>query len=246
MRTHRLYCPELQIGDVLLPREEAHHATRALRLGDGDEIELFDGRGRHASATISYAKRDTLRATVAEIQEASGYDVPWRLTLAVAFPKAHRQGYLVEKCTELGVSAIWPLISERTVAEPSSKTIERWRRRAIEAAKQSRRAWVPVIETPASIGDTIQRGQAIPLRAFADTGPNCVGLGVLLADEAEPDETLVLIGPEGGWSDQEKEVMRRDGYDGLGLGPTILRTETAAVAVCAAIGAMSRHDLNRI
>ncbi|MFQ5463500.1 MAG: RsmE family RNA methyltransferase [Phycisphaerae bacterium] len=242
MRTCRLYCPDLQLGEVVLPAVEAHHATTALRLGVGDAVHLFDGKGRHAAGVVAHAKRDTLRASVAKIHEASGYDVPWRLMLAVAFPKAHRQGYLVEKCTELGVAAIWPLISERTVAKPGPRTLDRWRRRAVEAAKQSQRYWIPAIEPPATVQQAIQRGQTNARRAFADTGAGGATFSEFLSNDANRPDILVLIGPEGGWTDLEKEELRRGGYGSVTLGPTILRTETAAVAVCAAMGALAKTE----
>ncbi len=142
MSAPRLFVPDLKTGLNIVGAEEAHHAVHALRLATGDAIVVFDGRGNEAGAQVTKASRGELLVEVEDVS-GHGFDTPARLTLAVSMPKTHRQGYLIEKCTELGVTAIWPMMTKHTVAKPGQAAVEKWRRRAIEAAKQSGRRWLP-------------------------------------------------------------------------------------------------------
>lgn len=236
MPATRLFCPELSLveGSVTLSAEESHHAVSVLRVKPGEKVILFNGKGRQAIAVVESLRRQRLEAGVTEITDHP-FDLSCRLTLAVAMPKAARQGYLIEKCTELGVAAIWPIIADRSVANPRHGAIERWRRRAVEAAKQSHRLWIPTIETPQSFSESIERVADFDVAALADLDVLGKGLSALI--EAVPDDgTLVVwVGPEGGWSHAERGSAVASGTVTASLGPTVLRTETAAVAVCAAV-----------
>ncbi len=238
MRCHRLYCPTLQVGTVELPAEEAHHAISVLRIRSGTTVTLFDGAGREASAIIDAMGRHKTTADV-ETVATRPFDVSPRITLAVAMGRAHRQGYLVEKCTELGVSAIWPIIAARSVSKPDAGSILKWTRRAVEAAKQSQRAWVPEITAPQTFDESVTRASEFEAACIAHRDPDSIPLGPLLEDQVNDARVLVWVGPEGGWSDDEVNKAVDAGAATVTLGPTILRTETAAVAVCAAAAARS-------
>ncbi len=233
MPERRLFCPEIAAGSVTLSPEESHHAISVLRVRPGDEIILFDGAGRLAIGVVERANR-RLEATVGEITNHPP-DLTRRLTLAVAMPKSTRQGFLIEKCTELGVAAIWPIITDRSVAHPSAGAIDKWKRRAIEAAKQSRRAWLPTIETPRSFRESLARATEFDAVGFATVDPPAEGLATLVASIPHDGSVLVYVGPEGGFSDAERESAVAVGAVPVNLGPTVLRTETAAIAVCAAV-----------
>ncbi|MHC4696478.1 MAG: RsmE family RNA methyltransferase [Planctomycetota bacterium] len=242
MSTARLFCSEIVEGSVILSAEESHHAISVLRIKPGEEVVLFNGAGRRAIAVVRSVRRRRLEAAVTGITDYP-FDLSRNLTLAVAMPKAARQAYLIEKCTELGVSAIWPIATERSVAKPKAGAIERWRRRAVEASKQSRRLWVPTVETPQSFSESIERIPEFDATAFTALEPPGEGLPHLLGRLPDDASLLVCVGPEGGWSHAEREVGISAGAVPVSLGPTVLRTETAAIAVCAAV-AVSSTALN--
>ena len=238
MPAARLFCSEIAEGSVTLSAEESHHAISVLRVSPGEEVLLFNGRGRQATAVVESCRRRHLEAAVTGITDYP-FDLSCKLTLAVAMPKVARQAYLIEKCAELGVSAIWPITTDRSVADPKSGAIERWRRRAVEACKQSHRMWVPTIERPQSLAESIERMAEFDATAFADLDPPGVGLAALLRRLPADGSLLVWVGPEGGWSPGEREAGVSAGAVPVNLGPTVLRTETAAVAVCAAVAMSS-------
>ena len=111
MRCHRLFCPDLTGSTVVLSPEESHHAATSLRLGVGDGVVLFDGAGSEASGLITRVNRKRVDVEVSDVKRVP-FELTCRLTLGVAMGRTHRQAYLVEKCTELGVAAIWPIIAE--------------------------------------------------------------------------------------------------------------------------------------
>lgn len=260
MRRPRLFCPTLSTGLVRLSAEESHHATASLRASAGQEVILFDGAGTEAvGAIVRIGGRPLCGRRSIEIEVETLTTVPFalscRLTLAVAMGRGHRQGYLIEKCTELGVAAIWPVMAERSVSKPGSDAVAKWTRRAIEAAKQSEQAWVPTISPPQTFQESLHhapdfdaatlldagRGEeANPLGGGhgpphkQDTGETLTPFSALLARQPESSTVLIWVGPEGGWSKRERLLATEAGIVRTSLGPTILRTETAAVAACAA------------
>ncbi len=236
----RLFCAHLSIGSLTLSPEESHHAVASRRVKAGAEVLLFDGVGGEATAVVTSADRRTVVVDVSGIAHHP-YDADLRLTLAVAMGKAHRQSYLIEKCTELGVAAICPIVTERSVTKPGSSAVDKWSRRAIEAAKQSKRCWVPTIHPSASLGEVISDTSSFAWVGFADTTGGCAPLDRMLQPMASGSDVLVLVGPEGGFSDAEREAMGAARAVPTSLSRTVLRTETAAVAVCAAIAMRSVH-----
>ena len=238
MSTTRLYCPALSEGRHVIPEDEAHHALSALRIKIGDELILFDGKGTEGLARVTSVDRKQLLVKVAGTT-VHEFDVAVPVTLAVAMPKTHRQGYLIEKCTELGVAAIWPIDSERSVTRPGAAAVEKWRRRAIEATKQSGRRWIPQIESPQCFHDAVARRDEFQHAAFAHTVGGAVSAAKWLAPVKPGETVLIFIGPEGGWTEEECTLARDAGLSLVRLAPTVLRTETAAVAFCAAVAALS-------
>lgn len=238
MRRYRLFCPELTDRCVTLPPDESHHAVTVLRIEPGTPVVLFDGAGNEA---IGVAARVEPRCLQVDIDHVTyqPFESAVRLTLAVAVPKLHRQAYLIEKCTELGVETIWPIVSERSVAKPSEAAVRRWRRRAIEAAKQAGRAWVPTVSDTRTLRESLDRIGDFAVCGIAHRAEPSLPIGRLLAPLADAASALVLIGPEGGWSDSELSQAVSAGATPTALGPTVLRTETAAVAVCAAVAGLT-------
>jgi|CXWL01.1.fsa_nt_gi 16S rRNA (uracil1498-N3)-methyltransferase len=238
MPSHRFYCPSLSIGVNELPPDEAHHAATVIRSRAGDCVELFDGRGVVASGMIEQVSRRGVSVRVEQTQTLP-FELRHRLTLAVAMSKAHRQGYLVEKCTELGVAAIWPILAARSVTKPGEAAVEKWSRRAIEAAKQSGRAWVPAMAPVMAFGEALSRAKQFHVALFTSLDNQATSILRVVESHPSATELVAFVGPEGGWTDEERRAALDAGLIPVSLSPTVLRAETAAVAVCAALAALS-------
>jgi 16S rRNA (uracil1498-N3)-methyltransferase len=227
-------------GRLLLRAEEAHHARRVLRLDRGAAVVCFDGRGRVWRGRIAAYEGDV---AVVEAGEPEREPPPApRVALAVGLLKGERMDLVVQKATELGAARILPLAADRCEvrldAARADRRAERWGRFALEAAKQSERAWVPEIATPATLDATLD-GVAGPAVAFVerDGGPARGALEALGA----PAELAVFVGPEGGWTERERALFAERGVARLSLGPSVLRAETAAIAALAIVAyALSR------
>ena len=227
--SRRFYLPQSWESPTLrLTGSEARHLSRVLRLGVGDEVMLFDGQGNQARARIENLDANDVSLSVLERMPPA--DSPsMSLTIATAVPKGDRFDWLVEKATELGVARVIPLTTTRSVVHPGGSKLERLRRRIVEASKQCGRSRLMELTEPMS-------WQACVAREFT-------GAAVLVADpsgepvdRARPDRpagVLVAIGPEGGFTSEELEAAQGHGARLVSLGPTLLRIETAAVAVAA-------------
>lgn len=214
---------------VELSVEESKHARRVLRLREGDAVELFDGCGRVATGRIVGEDRAVRVALESARREARAS--PW-IELCVAMPKGSRADGMVDQLSQLGADRLLPLRSSRSVVDPRPGKLERFRKTAIESAKQCGRAWVM------EIGETTDYQTALATEE---------GTLLLLADRdgeaMDADRTRsavraagcvrVLIGPEGGWTDEEAAAAREAGCLFWRLGPHVLRIETAAVAATA-------------
>ena len=224
---HLFFCPELADGPVVLPEEEAHHATAVLRLKAGDRIGLLNGKGMRAEAELVEVGKRGCTALV-----RSTTSVPAERTasihIAVAPTKqADRIEWFVEKAVELGVDRITPLFTQRT--ERTRMKTERLERVAIAAMKQSQRAWLPRIDALTSVADLLKG--PMPAQRFFGW---CEGVHVPLMKAYDPGaDALVLIGPEGDFTPEEVMLLRAKDFNAVSLGAARLRTETAALAACA-------------
>ena len=241
----RFYVPDLTEGaEVALPPTEAHHAAHVLRLTPGAEVELFDGCGRAATARIATVRRSDVTARVESVRGPIARQGP-EVRLAFAVPKGNRLDWLLEKATELGVASLRPVRFERSVAgkgEFSEAKRAKWLAHAIAAAKQSGLDYLPIIENPLPLekfaaaggpgiyGDLAADAQPIGevLRRLAPAGPQNLDRGL-----------TVVVGPEGGLTEAERARLRAGGFTAVRLGHTTLRIETAAVALVAAIAALT-------
>jgi 16S rRNA (uracil1498-N3)-methyltransferase len=214
--------PEVELRGAAL-----HHLRTVVRLRAGDHVELFDGAGVGASAEIV---RLTAAAAELRVLERIGGDreSPLELTLAVALARGAKLDWVIEKATELGVRRILPFITDRSMRR-GEKT-ERWRRIAESAAAQSGRVVVPeisaVVNFDAVLADGARQDRKLLLWERASATP---------AAGARPRRALVVTGSEGGFSAAEAERATAAGFDLVGLGPRVLRAETAAitaVSVC--------------
>lgn len=228
-------------GVVTLSDEEARHAVASRRLSVGDTVVLFDGAGGEADGRITRCTSRSVEVEPGPIRRYP-FDIPLRITLAVAMPKQHRQGVLIEKCTELGVAAIWPILTEHCVVRPTASASKRWFRRAIEAAKQSGRRWVPEITASMPYSESLDRAGTFDVSAIAQIDESAATFRSLVDSRAADSSVIVWIGPEGGWSAEELAMADAASITRVTLGSTILRTETAAITVCA-IAAASQGNL---
>ena len=212
-------------GDAFaLPAEEAKHA-RVRRLGIGDRVALFDGAGRSYLARIESLSRAAATVQILEALPERDGESSLELTLATAALKADRFDWVIEKATELGVARIQPFSSAHTLAQPSRSRQTRWRHIALAAAKQCGRSAAPEIHPALDFPAVL----ALPAAArilFAEDGSGA-SLASIAVDS--PPSLLAIVGAEGGFSADELAAARRAGCHLVGLGPRILRAETAAV-----------------
>lgn len=230
----RLFCFPLAAGRAELDVAEAHHAADVRRLRSGERVVLFDGQGHEADAVLVEAES---RRVVVDVGPMRSVSRPSRrhLVIAVAPPKPPRQDMLVEKCTELGVAAIQPLATERGICHVDAARRERWRRIAVAAAKQSRQAWLPDILPERTAAEVLSLRDPASTLLLADPSPDALPLATALPDTARSAPVLLLIGPEGGFTEAERAAALAAGGLPVRLTPTLLRVETAAIAAAAVI-----------
>lgn len=216
---------------VVLDGPEAHHLSHVMRAAPGERVTLFDGSGAEFVAEVIASKRSAVELHVLDRREVDR-ELPFPLEVGVALPKGDRQKWLVEKLTELGVTTLVPLVTERGVAQPTASAIERLQRTVIEASKQCGRNRLMQITEPRTWPDWIAAAPpADPCRRLvAHPG----GRSLALINLATPQATQLAIGPEGGLTDDEIASAVASDWQSIGLGPRTLRVETAAVAITAA------------
>lgn len=243
--------------EIVLPAAASLHATRTLRLKEGDAIIVFDGRSDFEyDATIvalgsGRAGRGGGLKAVSGAARAVAGESPLRIELAQGLCKGERMDFVVQKATELGVCAIHPLLCERSVSRPegerAKRRIRHWQEVAIHAAQQSGRVRIPVVAEPREYGDWVAMSIEPPkseslskdsfgffLHPEASESPNGVEAAGFEGCNPGTEKSLrLIVGPEGGFSPGEVERAQDAGYRGLRLGPRILRTETAGLVAIA-------------
>ena len=213
-----------------LPDGEAHHVLKVLRGRSGDQVEVVDTAGRLFAAELRGG------GEVVVVAELAAPDVTdTRVTLYQAVPKGGRMDLVVEKATEVGVTSIVPLLTERGVVNPREGKVERWRRVAEAAARQSLRLGVPEVSEPVPFADAVVRaGEA---GVLLHNGPDIPDVETIIGSPAG-----LFVGPEGGWSGDELRIAEEAGIVLGGLGPYRLRSETAGiVAVARAFAALENR-----
>jgi 16S rRNA (uracil1498-N3)-methyltransferase len=230
----RFYCPEASgRNHITLRGDEARHLSRVRRLGPGDVVEVFDGKGFAVRARVTDAGAD--RVELEPVGDGlPDRTPPCRLTLATAVPKGERLDWLVEKATELGVERLVPIVTERSVVEPRQTKLGRLHRVIIEASKQCGRNKLMELDSPAR-WTPWATAQPTGLRLLAHPG------SAPLAASTKPargEGVTLAVGPEGGFTELEVEAARAAGWRPVGLGPTLLRVETAALAGAAILLAL--------
>ena len=233
---HRFFAPALDPGDetVVLPREEGEHLTRVLRIGVGDTVAVFDGRGHEwLGRVVSALRRDVCVQLVSRATPAAEPQVA--LTLAQAVLKADKMDDVVRDAVMLGAAAIQPIVTKRTEATVAALVrgarVERWRRVALASVKQSRRAVLPDVRVPLTL-ETLLDEPASALRLMLVEPGAAAQVGSLseIQKAPAPADAMLLVGPEGGWTEQECASAAAKGVRLVTLGHRTLRADAVPVA----------------
>ncbi|OUR65473.1 16S rRNA (uracil(1498)-N(3))-methyltransferase [Methylophaga sp. 42_25_T18] len=232
MRISRFFCPDLNVSDkhFTLPEAAHRHAVQVLRLKKGAAISVFDGQGLEYEATLdSVAKRESTAVLGEKIENR--YESPLNITLLQGISRGERMDYALQKAVELGVNRVVPVISARCNVQLSNgraeKRLAHWRGVMISACEQSGRSVLPELNAVMPLDAALQNHKALSCLVLDPLAKN--GFSSL---EKQQDVAL-LIGPEGGLSEQEIVMVTEQGYQAVSFGPRILRTETASVAAIA-------------
>jgi len=229
----------LDVGRVVVDGSEGRHAATVTRLGPGEPVVLTDGRGRRASGVVVGAERDRLSVEVAAVEVVPTAQP--RFVVVQALPKGDRGELAVQTMTEVGVDVVVPWAASRCVtrwrAARGEKALSRWRTSSHSAAKQSRRSWFPEVAEPATTAEVAE------LLSAAAVGAVLHELAVdplASVDLPGSGDVVLVVGPEGGVSDDELSAFRDAGATTYRLGETVLRTSTAGTAALAVLSAKAR------
>jgi 16S rRNA (uracil1498-N3)-methyltransferase len=229
----RLYVPSLDPCDrtIELPEDEAGHLRRVLRVKAGAAVRLFDGRGREVDARVIAVGRT---AVVAEIGDPVAAATEWsiRVTLAQAVLKGDRIDDVIRDAVMMGVAAVQPLVTVRTdvpaAAFSRGRRVDRWQRISVSSAKQCGRAVVPPVFAPRPLKDCLDSPLADLTLMLVEPAAAPAGSGPSVPPVA-PSSVTVLVGPEGGWADEEVASALSAGCVPVSLGPRTLRADAAAI-----------------
>jgi 16S rRNA (uracil1498-N3)-methyltransferase len=235
MARRRFFVEEIERGYALISDQDAHHLTRVLRVEPGQKFEISDNQHVYL-AEVETARKDLVRFRILDQVDAAEPVI--HTALFAALIKFERFEWLIEKATELGVSEITPVQTDRSekgLETAAPKRLTRWQRIAREASEQSRRARLPNIEAPIDLAEALrmETGHRFTLDE-AEARPI---LSALPAARPPGDRVALLVGPEGGWTERERTAIEAAGWTAVSLGNNILRAETAAVAALAIVNA---------
>ena len=232
MSVARFYCDQLCEGVIQLDDTEAHHAIHVLRLQAGDNVELFDGRGGLGYGVVARIARKTVAVEVSNVNRSRPRQ-SGRVVVATSIAKGQRFDWLVGKCTELGADHIACVLFERTVKQAKGTAVQRYRKMTISTAKQCGRLFLPEITGPGNLAECfVALKELYPEAAFlfGDFGEDAIALRELTTEGAD---VVAFVGPEGGMTESEEQLLKAHGAIGVRLSENILRIETAADAFAA-------------
>jgi 16S rRNA (uracil1498-N3)-methyltransferase len=237
MARRRFFVDAVQSGRARIAGPDAQHLTRVLRVEPGQQFEISDNQSVYL-AEVESARKDLVSFAVRE--RLAVVDQVVRTTLLASLVRFERFEWIIEKATELGVERIVPVEAERTekgLRTASEKRAVRWNRIAREASEQSRRARLPEIQAAVALSNALElEADYRYLLEEASGAPPM--LSVLPSSPLAGDRVALLLGPEGGWTDRERQLITSEGWSPVSLGREILRAETAAIAGLAIINAL--------
>ncbi|NLY42543.1 MAG: 16S rRNA (uracil(1498)-N(3))-methyltransferase [Clostridiaceae bacterium] len=227
-------------GDrILVQGEDVNHIVRVLRMKVGDQLTLCDGEGRDYTVCIDEIGKEEVNTKILDCRD-SLTEPPVNVILFQGIPKAAKMEYIIQKTTELGISRVVPVVTRRTVVKleegrNEKNKINRWQKIAREAAKQSNRGRIPHISYPVSFDDAIKEGSSLDMCIMAYEGEQNKSIKSCLVPGMHYRSIGIFIGPEGGFDAEEVSKAQEEGINIVSLGPRILRTETAGLAVLSII-----------
>ena len=236
--SHRYFTDRVEGARAFLSGEEAAHLARVLRAAPGDEVTLCDGAGVDYAATVVRAAPDEVELAIIS-SGPSVSEPPLEITLFVGMPKGDKLEWIIQKSTELGAARIVPFTSRFCIAKPKNEQVKlvRWSRIAKEAAKQSGRGKIPAVDAAVSFDGLCKKIAAYDLALFCyEGGGEALAPGTPLHSRLAAARSVAIItGAEGGFSEEEAAQAKAAGAVVLGLGPRILRCETAPLAALCAV-----------
>ena len=228
-----------QLGDTLaLTGDDAHHISYSLRMAAGEEITVTDALGCSYLCRLQSLDGVSVIAEVLSPLETTG-ESPVEVHLFQAYPKSDKLEFIIQKAVELGVSAITPFESERCIKRPKADKVEhnlqRQERIAVEAAKQCGRGILPKVFAPISFGEMLDAAQEYPLALFCHPDDDTLSLKQTLSSHADVRRIAIVVGSEGGFSEEEFKKAKERGLVPTSLGSRVLRCETAPLFLLTAI-----------
>ena len=215
--------------ELTFPEDEVHHMYKVLRKKKGDVVWVVDGEGTAYQVEIQYIGKNGAWGRIQKIRRRLGEPVA-DITLAQGVLKGDRFEWLVEKSVELGVRRIIPMITENTVTTAGPQKLARWRRVAMAAMKQCGRSVLPEITEAKTVQQVVALGTACPYRFIAHPDPASKSLRIQSENQpAVTPKAVLVVGPEGGFTEQEIIEAGEQGYQTISLGPRRLRSETAGI-----------------
>jgi 16S rRNA (uracil1498-N3)-methyltransferase len=230
---HRFYIDHIDGDKVFLSdSEQLHHLKDVLRLKVDDEVIVFDSQEKEYAGVIAKIEGKQAELRITPIKSTSNHKT--KLTIACAIPKGSRMDDIIDYLTQIGVERIIPMWTERVVVKlddvKTESRLKRWRKIAQNAARQSQRSSIPLIEPVTRLENVISDSHNYDLKLI----PTLAGERRLIKDaiaEARPNNIIVLVGPEGDFTSEEIELAQSEGFIPVSLGDTVLRVAAAAVAV---------------
>ncbi|MFC1569818.1 RsmE family RNA methyltransferase [bacterium] len=210
--------------------QEVHHLLRVKRHKKGDIIWAVDGNGSAYEVELINLSKSTALGHIIQIRRKLGEPMA-ELTLAQAMIKGERFDWVIEKCVEIGVRRIIPLMSDKTILKAGSGRLNRWKRIALGAMKQCGRSMLPEITEPKSIKQVSAMGADCQHRFIAYAGQDSQSIHIEKPDNHLTPKAICMVGPEGGFTDFEIEMARENGYTPISLGNRRLRAETAGIVL---------------
>lgn len=229
MKLNRFYCEKIALGPIQLESTESHHLTHVMRQKTGDDVEVFDGKGAIGTGTVSEISRKNVSLHVKSIQNYENNHP--KVIIAASIAKGQRFDWMISKCTELGVDHIATVLFERTVKRAKGEaSASRLKKLIITAAKQSRRIFLPELSRADSLNNALTdlKSQYPGVRLiFGHFGETAVPLFKMTALDVD---VIAFVGPEGGFTESEIQILKEAGGIEAVLTKTVLRIETAAIA----------------
>lgn len=238
----RYFVERMDDNQATIQGEDVHHITRVMRMGIGDQLICCNPKGKAARCTITEITNESILANVVE-WIVDTVELPINVIIVSGLPKGDKLEYVIQKGTELGASEFVPFIATRSIVKwdekKGSKKVERWEKIAKEAAEQSHRTKIPMVQAPLTFKQLLSLGESYQYKLIAYEEDAKSGEKSNLASTLERmkpgDSLLVVVGPEGGLAEKEIDSLRDAGFVSCSFGPRILRAETAPLYLLSAV-----------